>query len=142
MGNMPIYPTSLRTEGFPLVPQAGEKRIDRDKLKKSCADFESILISQLLKSMRQSVTTSGLMGGGLGKDMYFSLVDQEVSQSLAKRGSLGLGKMIYDQVIQREERKWPTPSEADKAGKAGGGRTEIRTPSNPERGSVHGIFGR
>jgi len=139
MGNLPIYPKSIKTEGFPLVPQAGEKRVDRDKLKKSCADFESILISQLLKSMRQTMTTSGLMGGGLGKDMYVSLFDQELSQSLAKRGGLGLGKMIYNRVVQQEERNKPLPSETDKAGV---GRTGIRTPSTRERGNVHAIFGR
>jgi flagellar protein FlgJ len=139
MGNLPIYPKSLKTEVFPLVPQAGEKRVDRDKLKKSCADFESILISQMLKSMRQTMTTSGLMGGGLGKDMYISLFDQELSQSLAKRGGLGLGKMIYNRVVQQEERNKPLPSETDKAGV---GRTGIRTPSTRERGNVHAIFGR
>lgn len=139
MGNVPIYPKSIKTEGFPLIPQAGEKRVDRDKLKKSCADFESILISQLLKSMRQTMTTSGLMGSGSGKDMYISLFDQELSQSLAKRGGLGLGKMIYNRVIQQEERNKPTLSETDKAG---ADRTEIRTPSTRERGNVHAIFGR
>jgi Rod binding domain-containing protein len=139
MGNLPIYPKSIKTEGFPLLPQAGEKRVDRDKLKKSCADFESILISQLLKSMRQTMTTSGLMGSGLGKDMYISLFDQELSQSLAKRGGLGLGKMIYNRVIQQEERNKPPLSETDKAS---ADRTEIRTPSTRERGNVHAIFGR
>jgi len=139
MGNLPIYPKSIKTEGFSLLPQAGEKRVDRDKLKKSCADFESILISQLLKSMRQTMTTSGLMGSGLGKDMYISLFDQELSQSLAKRGGLGLGKMIYNRVIQQEERNKPPLSETDKAS---ADRTEIRTPSTRERGNVHAIFGR
>jgi flagellar protein FlgJ len=139
MGNLPIYPKSLKTEVLPLVPQAGEKRVDRDKLKKSCADFESILISQMLKSMRQTLTTSGLTGGGLGKDMYTSLFDQELSQSLAKRGGLGLGKIIYNRAIQQEERNKPLLSETDKAGV---GRTGVRIPSTRERGNVHAVFGR
>jgi flagellar protein FlgJ len=137
MGNLPIYPKSSRTEGFPLVPQAGEKRVDREKLKKSCADFESILISQMLKSMRQAMTPAREPGNGLGKDTYVSLFDQELSQSLAKRGGLGLGKKIYDQVIQREERKRPPLSETDRAGKASGDRTVIRTLSNRERRRIH-----
>ena len=137
MGNLPIYPKSSRAGGFPLVPPAGEKRVDREKLKKSCTDFESILISQMLKSMRQAMTPSGVTGSGLGKDTYTSLFDQELSQSLAKRGGLGLGKKIYDRVIQREERKGLTPSATDRAGKARGDRTEIRTLSNRERGRIH-----
>ena len=139
MGDVPIYPKSVSVESLSPTSKIGDRKLDRDKLKKSCADFESILISQLLKSMRQTMTTSGLMGGGLGKDMYISLFDQELSQSLAKRGGLGLGKIIYNRVIQQEERNKPTLSETDKSRVD---RTETRTPSTRERGNVHAIFGR
>jgi len=142
MGNLPIHPKSSRTEGFPLAPQAGEKRVDREKLKKSCADFESILISQMLKSMRQAMTPAGGKGNGLGKDTYTSLFDQELSQSLGKRGGLGLGKKIYDQAVQREERKRPASSQTDPAGKADGERTGMRTLPNTKRGRIHVILGK
>jgi Rod binding domain-containing protein len=141
MGDLPIYPKSSRAGGFPLVPQAGEKRVDREKLKKSCTDFESILISQMLKSMRQAMTPSKVAGNGLGKDTYTSLFDQELSQSLAKRGGLGLGKKIYDRVIQREERKRPSSSETDQAGKVERG-AGIRTLPNSKRGRIHVILGK
>ena len=137
MGNLPIHPKNPRTEGFPLVPQGGEKRIDREKLKKSTADFESILISQMLKSMRQAMTPKVEKGNGLGKDTYTSLFDQELSQSLGKRGGLGLGKKIYDGVIQREERKGAAFSETDPAGKTTGHRTEMKPLSNYKRGRIH-----
>ncbi len=139
MGNVPIYPKSVNVESLSPTSKIGDRKLDRDKLKKSCGDFEAILIQQLMKSMRQTMITSGSTGGGLGKDMYISLFDQELSQSLAKRGGLGLGKMIYDRVIQQEERNKPTLSETDKAR---ADRTEIRTPSTRERGNVHAIFGR
>ena len=142
MGNLPIHPKSSRTEGFPLVSQAGEKRVDREKLKKSCADFESILISQMLKSMRQAMTPTADKGNGLGKDTYTSLFDQELSQSLGKRGGLGLGKKIYDQAVQREERKRPASSETDQAGQAERERTGIRTLPNTKRGRIHVILGK
>lgn len=141
MANLPIHPKSARTEGFPLVSKTGEKKIDREKLKKSCADFESILVSQMLKSMRQSLMPAGQTGNGLGKDTYTSLFDQELSQSLAKRGGLGLGKKIYDRVIQREERKRPSSSETDQAGKVERG-AGIRTLPNSKRGRIHVILGK
>ena len=137
MANLPIHPKSARTEGFPLVSKTGEKKIDREKLKKSCADFESILVSQMLKSMRQSLIPAGETGNGLGKDTYTSLFDQELSQSLAKRGGLGIGKKIYDGVIQREERKGAAFSETDPAGKTTGHRTEMKPLSNYKRGRIH-----
>ena len=139
MGNVSIYPKTGSIEGLPLATKGGDKKLDRDKLKKSCADFEAVFIQQLLKSMRQTVMKSDFMGNGTGKDIYESLVDQELSQSLSKRGGLGLGKMIYDRMIQQEERNKPTPSETDKARID---RTDIRTPSLRERGNFHGVFGR
>jgi flagellar protein FlgJ len=142
MANLPIHPKSSRTEGFPLAPPAGEKRVDREKLKKSCADFESILISQMLKSMRQAMTPTADKGNGLGKDTYTSLFDQELSQSLGKRGGLGLGKKIYDQVVQREERKRPPSSETDHAAKAETEQTGIRTLPKTKRGRIHVILGK
>jgi peptidoglycan hydrolase FlgJ len=109
MGNVPIYPRNVSLESLSTAGKAGEKKLDREKLKKACTDFESIMISQLLKSMRQTMAPSGLTGNGLGKGIYDSLFDQEVSRSLAKRGGLGLGKMIYNRVIRQEEKKGPIP---------------------------------
>jgi Rod binding domain-containing protein len=143
MGNLPIHPKSSRTEGFPLAPQAGKKRVDREKLKKSCSDFESVLVSQMLKSMRQAMTPAGVKANnGLGKDTYTSMFDQELSRSLGKRGGLGIGKKIYDQVIQREERKGPASSETGTPEKGEGERTGIRTLPNTKRGRIHVILGK
>jgi peptidoglycan hydrolase FlgJ len=112
--NLPISNQSPKVEGgTPAAPSRG-KEIDREKLKRSCMDFEAIMISQLFKSMRQTVLTSDFMGEGLGKEIYQSLFDQEVSQSLAKGDGLGIGNMIYHQLIRQEEKSRPTP--ADKEG--------------------------
>ena len=139
MGNVPIYPKTGSVEGFPLATRGADKKLDREKLKKSCADFESILINQVLKSARQTVTTSGFMGNGLGKGIYESLLDQELSQSLAKRGGLGLGKIIYNRMIQQEERREATFPETDT--KQTDPR-ELKIPSIRQKGNDHAVFGR
>ncbi len=139
MGNVPIYPKTGSIEGLPLATKGGDRKLDRDKLKKSCADFESILISQILKSARQTMTTSGFMGNGLGKGIYESLLDQELSQSLSKREGLGLGKMIYNRMIQQEERRGATPPAREKTETDQPG-IKIRSPH--ERGNLDGTFGR
>jgi peptidoglycan hydrolase FlgJ len=139
MANLPISTETVKLERTTSIPLKPEKPIDREKLKKSCTDFEAIMVSQLVKSMRQISMGPGLLGDGLGKGLYESLVDQELSQSLAKRGGFGLGKMIYNRTIQQEERRKATPPETESK------QTDPRDtkiPSIRQKGNDHAIFGR
>jgi len=64
-----------------------------EKLKKACADFESIFINYMLKTMRSTVPKSG--SNFPGKDIYASMVDHKVAEDLAKRGGgIGLQEML------------------------------------------------
>lgn len=139
MGNVPIYPKTGSIEGLPLATKGGDRKLDRDKLKKSCADFEAVFIQRLLKSMRQTVMRSDFIGNGAGKDIYESLFDQELSQSLSKGEGLGLGKLIYNRMIQQEERRGTTPPPREKRETDQPG-IKIRSPH--ERGNLDGAFGR
>ena len=108
---MPILAINESLNPLPSIQAEKEKKIDEEKLKKACADFEAIFIQQLFKSMRQTVPKGGLLGEGPGMEIYQSLFDQELSKGLASRGRLGLGRMIYRQKLQQEERKHPSPVE-------------------------------
>ena len=108
---MPILPINETVNPLPSIQTQKAKKLDEEKLKKACTDFEAIFIQQLLKSMRQAVPKGGLLGEGPGMEIYQSLFDQELSKSLASRGRLGLGGMIYRQKIQQEERKLLSPIE-------------------------------
>ena len=109
MGILPIYNNrnAIPPAGGPKVENPG----DEESLKKCAVDFEAILINQLLKFMRQTVLPSGLLGQGPGKPIYDSLFDQELSQSIAKRSSLGLGKIIYSQLAKKMKSRSPGPPE-------------------------------
>lgn len=67
-------------------------------LKKAAADFESLFVNQLLSTMRETVTDSELLPNNHGEKMFRSMLDQEYAQKAAKNGSLGLGKMIYEEL--------------------------------------------
>ncbi len=88
---------------------SGDKKIDREKLKKACTGFEALFMAQMLKSMRQTIPETGFLGKGLGNDIYQGFMDQELSQKLSQSKGLGLGKVIYRQMLKREE-KTPTVS--------------------------------
>lgn len=76
------------------------------KLKKVCADFESMLTYQLLKTMRQTIPKGGFIGPSHGKETYEMLMDQKIANDLAQKGQgLGLQKMLYNQMTQQIRKK-------------------------------------
>jgi len=84
------------------VPQ---KRIDADiqekekKLRKVCADFESIFTYYMFKTMRQSIPESGYFKKSPGKDAYNMLFDQKVAEEMSNKGKgAGLQQALYKQL--------------------------------------------
>ncbi|MBW2663532.1 MAG: rod-binding protein [Deltaproteobacteria bacterium] len=79
-------------------PDGQHLETKEEKLKKACADFESIFISFMLKAMRSTVSQSGTSRLP-GKEIYTSMVDQKVAEDLAKRGGgIGLQEMLLRQL--------------------------------------------
>lgn len=87
------------------------KNIDEAKLKKACEDFESIFISQMLKEMRKSIPKSGLFDGGSEQDAYLSLFDEAFSKSIAQGGGIGLGKILYQNIMKQGKPRDLAPAE-------------------------------
>ncbi|TSA46784.1 MAG: hypothetical protein D4R56_03230 [Deltaproteobacteria bacterium] len=76
------------------------------KLKKACADFEAMLVFQLIKIMRQSAPRNGFLKPSQGQQTYEMMLDQKIAEELAnKGGGLGLQKMLYNQMMQRNPKK-------------------------------------
>ena len=103
MDNMPIT-TVKSLKALSPTAGSGDKKLDREKLKRACTDFEALFMAQMLKSMRQSVPETGFLGKGQGNDVYQGLMDQELSKKLSQSKGLGLGKVIYRQMLKREEK--------------------------------------
>ncbi|HUV49823.1 MAG TPA: rod-binding protein [Anaerolineae bacterium] len=91
----------IRLNGLPTGalkrPDRQQPEISEKKLKKACADFESIFINYMLKTMRRTVPQGGT--NFPGKDIYSTMVDQKVAEDLAKRGGgIGLQQMLLRQL--------------------------------------------
>ena len=71
------------------------------QLKKTCADFEGILLNYMFEAMRKTVGEGGVFGNSFQKNMYESMFTQEVSTTLARGKGVGLGKALYRQVSGR-----------------------------------------
>lgn len=71
---------------------------DKDKLKAACRDFESVFLNMMLQSMRATVPKSDFLGQNKGREMFESLLDQEVTKDMAKAGGVGLADMMFKQM--------------------------------------------
>jgi flagellar protein FlgJ len=76
------------------------EELEDRKLRKACAAFESFMTYYMLKTMRKSVHQGGLFGNMAGKDTFNMMLDQKIAEKAAegKGGSLGLQKVLYDQL--------------------------------------------
>jgi len=75
------------------------------KLKKACADFEAMMVFQLLKTMRRTVPKNGFIKPSQGKETYEMMLDQKVAEDLAnKGGGLGLQKVLYNQLSGQKQK--------------------------------------
>lgn len=70
---------------------------DRD-LRKACSDFEAIFINSMMQAMRKTLPGDGLFAGGLQKDIYESMYDQQLAQEAASGKGLGIGEALYRQL--------------------------------------------
>lgn len=68
-----------------------------EKLKKATDGLEAFMFKSLLSSIKKS--EGGLFGKSMaGKQIYQDMFEQTVSDTMAQRGALGIGKSIYDRV--------------------------------------------
>ncbi len=82
----------------PATPAA-----EREKLGELAAQFESMLMLEMIKQMRKSLLDEEAEGEGLGNETYSSTIDSELSMHLAKAGGLGLTPMLVDSWQRRQD---------------------------------------
>ena len=64
------------------------------------AQFESIFLQQMLKSMRDATVKSGLFESSQ-METYQSMADQQLAVQLSEQGGFGLARMMVEQMQTR-----------------------------------------
>jgi len=101
----PITPTSLTS---PELTGRAAPRLEQPqptdmqgaklrKLKKATSDFEALFLTHLLRPLEKSLSQSS-GGQSLGGDVMFGVAITKMAESIAQKGGLGLGDVLYNSM--------------------------------------------
>ena len=82
--------------GMAAKDESAEHR--KAEVKKVAREFEALFAGMMLKSMRATVGSDSLTGGGRGEEVYRSLLDQEYANAMVQGNGLGLARLIEEQL--------------------------------------------
>jgi len=71
------------------------------QLRTATQEFEALFVNYMLKVMRSTIEPADEEASSLGKDVYMSMFDQEISLNIARSQSLGVGEMLFKQLEGR-----------------------------------------
>ncbi len=102
ISNPDIIPPVPRANVDRISPAAGKEqdKLQLQKLKKACREFEAIFISYILKSMRKATQKSDLFGGGFGSDIYQQIFDEKLAGTMSESGQLKIGDLLYNRYAR------------------------------------------
>ncbi|HPT84184.1 MAG TPA: rod-binding protein [Limnochordia bacterium] len=67
-------------------------------LREAAEQFEALFVQMLLTEMRRTVPDTDLLGDRRAEKLFQSLLDQELAQNSSQAQSIGLAKLIYEQM--------------------------------------------
>ncbi len=90
---------------------------EKKRLYQVAREMESLFLYQMLQAMRQTIPKSESPGGfsqsgGLGKDIYTQMFDQELADRMAGTSAGNLADMIYGNMEKVLERQYHSKSES------------------------------
>ncbi|OCL25632.1 hypothetical protein U472_14985 [Orenia metallireducens] len=81
--------------------EGNDKIAEDEELRKVSQDFEAIFVNMMFKQMRSSVFKSGLLDGGMSREIFEDMYYNQISKSAAENNELGIAEMIYQQLSNK-----------------------------------------
>jgi flagellar protein FlgJ len=70
----------------------------KEKLEKAACEFEGLFMDIVMKSMRDTVPESDVMGDSKKVAFFQSMLDSEYAKEMSKQGKIGLANAIVRQL--------------------------------------------
>ncbi len=87
---------AMDVQSLGRVRQLSQKDPDL-ALKESAKQFEALFINMMLQSMRKATPQGNLVEESQGRELYTSMLDQQLSQTMAQRG-IGVADLLLGQL--------------------------------------------
>lgn len=84
----------IRATKKPAPPNSPRQQ----KLMNACKEFESVMLGQVFKQMRQSVQANDPLNQGSANKTFHDMLDDETAKNMAHGGGIGLAESIYRQL--------------------------------------------
>jgi len=107
-----------------------------DAMRGAATQFEAMFINQMMKSMRDATPQEGVMDNQQTK-MFTSMLDQQMSQNMAKRG-MGLADVLVRQLSAQTDAK-ALAIGADGAAAGAGAAGALDIPVLPGKAAARGL---
>lgn len=72
--------------------------LQKKRLKDSCRQFESVMVSYMMKTMREGVSWGEEHDNA--KEIYQDMFADQVSKEIGRSSALGIGDMLYTKLEQ------------------------------------------
>jgi murein DD-endopeptidase MepM/ murein hydrolase activator NlpD len=119
---------------FSLESQKGQP-VDPKKVAQLAQEFEAMLMLQMVRQMRQSISFDDEKEQGFGNETMTDTFDVEFSRYLAQNGGIGVGKMIQDTLLKQQAAAASsaagTAGATSDAAKSGGGAEPAASSTGP-----------
>lgn len=90
----------------PVAPKtANEKHPLDERLRETCAEFESLFINHMLKTMDTPMAEDGILGESNAGYIIKSMFNENMAQGIARGGGIGIGKVLYESLMNRQALK-------------------------------------
>ena len=90
-----------KTNTLPRIEMNSSSAAAEKQLRDVSALYEKQFLREMVKQMRASVGESEFMPAGFAEKYYREELDHQYVESWGDQGGIGLGKMIYDQLISK-----------------------------------------
>jgi len=97
---------SAKSSEFEEKLKAAYNENDKKKLKKSCQQFEAIFMNIVFKEMKATVPKSDLIENSQGKEMFQSMLDDEMMNKVTEKNGIGIANDLYKFMSKQIDKQY------------------------------------
>ena len=95
-----VAPTVIDTVGKTAASTA--ELLKRGKIRETAQKFEASFLSVMMQSMTADMKTPEIGGGGVGEDMFKSLLAEEMAKQVVKAGGIGVSATVQKEMLKMQ----------------------------------------